>query len=137
MIYAQEILELYPWFADPVTGTLTFTATSSQAHYGFCSAGTAQNNSLTWEANLKAGTYTITDLCPNGNASGIASISNGGSTLGTIDKYNGSTTYNNAETSTGLALTPGDIVQTASTKNASSSAYANPSTYSRLVRTGD
>lgn len=135
MIYAQEIVELYPWLAD-IVGTGVFTITASQAHYGYYGP-TAQNDSLTWEANLKAGTYTLTDLCLNGSALGIASISNGGSTLGTIDKYNGSTTYNNADTATGLALVAGDIAQTASTKNASSSAYANPSTYSRLVRTGD
>lgn len=133
MVYGPEILELYPWFADGSSGS--FTLTTSQAHYGYFSTP-SQNNALSWDVSLRPGTYTMTDLCPNLSSAGIASIANGGSTLGTLDKYAASTSYNQSEAATGLSLLSGEITQTAATKNASSSGYANPSTYSRLVRTG-
>lgn len=135
MIYAPEIIELYPWFAD-LSGSGSFSITSDQPYYG--TFGTSsQNDSFTWKATLRPGSYTVSDLCTNGSDHGISSISNGGSTLGTLDKYAGSTSYGQTETATSLSLASGNIVATASTKNASSSGYVNPSTYTRLVRTGD
>lgn len=135
MIYAEEVMDLYPWFHAANTGGLLLWASSSQHHYG---AGQldSQDDALTWEVSLRAGTYALTDLCYNSPEYGISSIANGGAALATLDKYAGSGAYNQRETAS-VALAPGEISATTSTRHASATAWYNDSTYIRLERTGD
>mgnify|MGYP001438235791 CR=1 FL=1 len=138
MIYAQEILELYPWFSTTVGGR-SWSITSAQPHYGYLDTNYGDStDSHTWDdVALKAGTWSATELCVKAIDSGIVHLANGGASLATMDTYTHPAVYGQKVTATGITLAPGDISVNPSTKNASAIDYYNHLTYLRLVRTGD
>lgn len=135
MIYAPELIRLYPWFS-PDRDAGTFTLTGSHQYRGYFTT-TAQGDYKSWSVALRPGAYTVTDLCMTSTASGIAHVTNGGADLATIDEYVASNAFNQRKTATGVALTSGEFKLAADTKHASSSGYELRSTFTILQRTGD
>jgi hypothetical protein len=97
----------------------------------------AQNDTITWPVTLDAGTYTLTLIHSKGTSRGIYTIKIDGSSVGTIDGYNGSTT-NNVTDLASIAVTGGyhTVEFLMATKNGSSSAYYGIINGFSLTRTG-
>lgn len=131
---AGSDLDNLPWFVDcpPVnynatTGPATLVQTTSTAWGSYVRLSDAINEYTEYKVWLTQGTYTMSMVSVNGTSGGIATLTiDGGSSLGTVDTYNGSTTYNNVGTITSINVaTTGihTIRLTAATKNASSGGY--------------
>jgi hypothetical protein len=77
-------------------------------------------------ADYPAGTWTLKLLYTASNGGGIFTVSVDGSSIGTIDSYNGSTTYNNVGTIAGWTVATAGVYALnlkMATKHASSSSY--------------
>ena len=108
-------------------------------HYEIQSGGT-QNNYVEYPVSLDAGTWAIHLYTRRGPNRCIITFAIDGSSVGTIDLYNGS--YDTASvlrSLTGVAIASAGnhlLRLTAATKNASSSSYYMVVTGLRLIRTG-
>lgn len=131
---AVEAAEIYPWFAGAKSGG-TLTITSSQAYYGYW-ATTAQGSYFETSRNIRSGTYRFSRIGRTDSAAGIATITNRGVTVGTLDGYQAVGAFGAIAAVAGLLLRNGALRLTWSTKNGSSSGYSSYTTMARLVRTG-
>ena len=133
-------ISMFPWhYYEIVQGTFAWTATTSQIYYSiFQNAAGVQNDELTYKLCLDAGTYTLTVLGMKDVDMGIATYSIDGSSVGTIDWYNGSAQYNRIQSVTGISVTsPGlkTLSVKSSTKNGSATKYVINMTTISLYRT--
>lgn len=99
---------------------------------------TAQNNEINWDVVLAAGTWTVELMYVKGTDAGIFNVQFDGVTVGTIDSYNASFTYNNRSSVTGITVgSTGKkrLKLLMATKNASSSAFAGRVQHIQLRRT--
>lgn len=119
-----------PYTAKPYATTGTWALYAAGALY--LNAGQvydstpAINNYIAWKVHLAAGTWTFRFLFDKTAASGISTVSLGGSTIATVDAYNGSTTRNNESTTTGIVVAATGVYELKflqASKNASSSNY--------------
>lgn len=86
----------------------------------------ATGDTLSYTADLPAGTYTVETIYAKSNDAGINDVTLGGVSAGSFDGYNGSTTYNHRLTTTGVVIASAGIkalVVTSNGKNASSTNY--------------
>lgn len=87
---------------------------------------TAQNDEINWKLWLTAGTWTMWVTYDKQTNCGINAVTLGGTSIATIDGYNGSTTHQNISKTTGIAVASTGVYTLRfliSTKNASSSNY--------------
>ena len=112
---------------DVVTGTWTVTGDTASIHAGYL-ASSAQNDALSWDVHLDAGTWEVDILTRTGSDKGIADVQIDGSTVEAVDLYSGSGTRNVQLTASGAGgvLTwsgTRTLKILMDTKNVSSSAY--------------
>lgn len=126
------------WFE--AGGTPGRTQASGASGGGYLNSVDADGTYLGWKVCVAAGTYTLTLVYPKTTTRGKLQMSVDGVDVGTLlDAYNGSTTYNNVHTATGIALTEGPhtVRITVNGKNASSTGYRIGAQWLSLERTGD
>ena len=102
------------------------------------STGTVADDEIGWDVVLAAGTWTIEWLYVKGSNVGIFTVSLDGSSVGTVDGYAASTTYNSNGSITGVTVDSTGkkrLLFKMATKNASSSAYRGNLSAIRLLRT--
>lgn len=115
------------WNFDVVSGTWSTGVQASAVGNGYLSSAGALNDDVRFKLSLAAGTYTVTVAYTKTTGAGITTVSLGGSSLGTIDQYNGSNQFNQSASFTGVTVAgTGSIILDFKTtgKNASSSGYA-------------
>lgn len=119
-----------PWLgATAMTGTVsgpialaTGTVTAPSVYNG----SNAQNDEYGWDVILGAGTWTISLTHYKGSTYGIASVRLDGTTVGSVDCYNASTTWYNPASITGVSVASSGKKRLSikiASKNASSSGY--------------
>jgi hypothetical protein len=112
-----------------VTGTWTNTADASAGLMlgSYVLNTPAQNEAISWEVLLDAGTYTLTLLHHRHTTRGIYTVTmDGGASLGTIDGYNAGGGLATVSVITGIVVSVAGLhtmTFTMATKNASSSNY--------------
>jgi hypothetical protein len=102
-------------------------------------SSSAQNDWIEFWMSLKAGTWDFELLHHKDNNRGIYTVSLDGVTLGTIDGYAGSTTLNQRDSLSGIAVPRSGMHRlrmTMASKNASSSLYYCIMDSVRMMRTG-
>lgn len=125
-----------------VQGTwATFEDASQPVHHIYLhnGTGTAQNDEITFPVALATGTYKFEIYYVKGNNCGILTLQIDGSSVGTIDMYNGSTSYDISGSITGIVVATAGLKTVSlkiATKNASSSNYRMNLTACSLIRTG-
>lgn len=127
-------------FMTPISHTNwnTNTVNTSAIRNGFRVSSGAQNDATAYDVTLAAGTWSIEVLHVKGTDTGTYSVQLGGVEKGTIDGYNGSTTYNNRTTISSIAVASTGKVRLSlvmATKNASSSSYYGRIQHIQLRRT--
>lgn len=103
------------------------TQTSTALSGGYLTQSDSASNELGWYVPLTAGTWALDLIYATGTNTAILTTSIDGSTVATVDTYNGGgLTLNNVSTTTGIAVARSKfaLLKVATpTKNASSSAY--------------
>jgi hypothetical protein len=140
--FGQWLVQILPYLSRTVVqGTWKFDdAADTPSLFGFFTynSSSAQNDEIMFPVVLSAGTWQIEIICLASNNCGIATVSLGGSSVGTMDTYSASTTRNVVKSITGISVaTSGQTTLSfkIATKNASSSNYRfNPQLIS-LLRT--
>lgn len=123
-------IDIIPWNNyKAVSGFTPARTQSSAALTGGALTGSSSTagNYVTWDVPLMAGTWTVTLLYSKSTAAGVITASLDGVDLsGTVDGYNGSTTYSNVNQWTGVSVATGGVKEfklRCDTKNGSSSSY--------------
>lgn len=136
-----------PWLIDvdvfeqakSQTNWDTITAPNSSAILdGWKQSSGAQNDQIDFEVVLAAGTWDVELMYVANTDNGIISVQFDAVEKGTIDTYNGSATYNNRSSVTGIAVaTTAKVILRLkmATKNASSSSYVGEVQHIQLRRT--
>ena len=136
-----------PWLIDvnvfmtPISHTNfnTNTATDINAiRNGYRSSSGAQNDSISFDVILAAGTWDIELLHLKSTNHGIFSVQLDDVAQGTIDAYNASGTYNNHSSVTGINISTSGkkrLTLKMAMKNASSSSYYGRIQHIQLRRT--
>lgn len=135
-----------PWLIDinsfmtPIShvGWNTNTLYSSAIYNGSRTSSGAQNAEINFDVVLGAGTWTIEAMYMKSSGSGIYTFQIDGATVGTIDTYLASTTYNNLSSISNIS-----IINTGkkrlkiimATKNSSASGYFGYIQHIQLRRT--
>lgn len=86
----------------------------------------AQNNAIGWNVTLSAGTWELTTVYTKASTIGIAAITLGGASIGSLDGYNASTSYNQVSVIGAISVAATaklSLLYTLSTKNASSTNF--------------
>lgn len=120
------------------TNWSTNTVQGNSLRNGYKGSTGAQNASISFDITLARGTWLVELLHNKGTDVGTYSVQIDSVEKGTIDGYNGSTTYNNRNSVTGISIsTPGKhrLTLQMSTKNASSSSYYGRIQHIQLRRT--
>ena len=134
------LVSFVPWLGSVSnTNWDTRTQTTSAIGNGYLNSTGAQNAEVTFNVALAAGTWKLKILYAASTGGGIYTVSLDGSSIGTIDCYNGSTTYNNVGTISGFTVSAPGIYALnfkMATKNASSSNYFAFLQHVALLRTG-
>lgn len=115
---------------------LAVAATS--IHCGAKQSSGAQNDSITWDILLAAGTWSIELLYSSGSNRGIYSIQFNSVEKGTIDGYSAGAVENARSSITGIVVSTTAKIELKlkmATKNASSSGYYGSIVDIRLMRT--
>lgn len=102
------------------------------------SATKAQNDEISWDVTLAAGTWTLDFYYTQSAAGGIATITLGAISVGTVDTYNASTVKNVHTAITAIAVGTTQKYRLKfkmATKNASSTAFQLNYIHSTLLRT--
>lgn len=115
-------------FMTPITHTnfSTNTVNNSAIKNGYRVSSGAQSDAISFDVILAKGTWTLELLHTKGTDTGIYTAALAGSSVGTIDGYGATTTYNNRSTITGIIVTKSGkkrMSLTMATKNGSSSSY--------------
>ena len=114
----------YPRFPESNTG-FTFVVSTS-AHLNTYANSNNQNDEVTYLVGLFAGTYRFTLLYHPANDQGIMDVQLDGVSVGTIDLYNASGSFNTQASIDGIVIATGawmTLKLKMSTKHASSSGY--------------
>lgn len=138
--------EHMPWRIDinPLLGGDANTnwdtiSTSASQYGGFALASSAaQNDEISFNVILAAGTWTVRLMHVKGTNRGIYSVQIDDSEEGTIDGYNGSAVNNARDSVAGITVASGgkhELSLKMLTKNASSSAYLGIISLVSLIRT--
>lgn len=104
----------------------------------FTNSSVAQNDSITYKVVLGAGTWTLQTVMTQGTGSGIATITIGAVSAGTLDSYNASLTRNVIQTLAGIVIPTSNVYDLKfllATKNASSTGYSWAMSGASLLRT--
>ena len=132
-------IEIVPWgFWKSVTGLNGRSQASSNLGGGSLFL-TANPNSVTWEVLLDAGTWALDVIYGAGTNRGIAAVTLGGTSIGSIDMYAGGAAVNTVSTITGITVAAAgwyNLTLDVTTKNGSSSAYQAAYQFITLRRTG-
>lgn len=130
----SDVSSLLPWVVDvdvfpaAISNTNWDTITLATVYLygaGKLSSG-AQNDEIAWDIVLAAGTWTLELIHTKNTNLGIYTVSLDGTTIGTIDGYNGSAANNSRGSITGIAVAASGKTRLKlkmATKNASSSSY--------------
>jgi len=106
--------------------------------YNYCSSGLI-NEKLVFSVALATGTYTVRIAGTVSTAAPILTVKLDGSSIATLDFYNGSTVKAQIKEQTGISIAPAAAVQTleicADSKNVSSTDYHTMITYIEFIRT--
>lgn len=122
----QTKIDIVPFFASAASGSWVFGADSASLMAGWVQAGATQNEYIEYPVYLISGTYSFYLLHCKDTNRGIYTFALDGSSIGTIDGYNGSTSRNQTGSITGVSVASSGLKTlrvTMATKNASSSAY--------------
>lgn len=128
-----------PWTASKAnTNWATRTQNSALLSGGWLQSSGAQNDEVSWDIWLDAGTYKFAMVHSDDSNRGIYSVQLDGVEKGTIDAYAAGNTHNVYDEITGIAVTAGLKVfkLKMATKNASSSAYFGVPISCAWIRTG-
>ena len=131
--------EVLPWTVDitpfmtPIASVGTWVrwvsagTAANDLYNGFMYNSTdAQNDSISWDVVLAAGTWTLEILTRKSTDQGIVTALLDATTLGTMDLYNGALQYNRVSSIASIAVTSTNkyrLTLKLATKNASSTAY--------------
>lgn len=116
----------------------TVTTSASSLLGAWKESSGAQNAEISFDVVLAAGTWTIEVMYTANTDHGIASVQLDTVEKGTIDTYNGSATYNNLGSVTGIAVSTSQkyrLKLKMATKHASSSSYRGEIVHVQLRRT--
>ena len=138
--------DLYPWtiFIDVFPTSKSninwdvIQFYESALHEAIKESSGAQNDEITWDIVLAAGTWSIELIHSKDTAKGIFSIQFDSVEKGTIDAYASSTSYINRSSATGIAVPTTKKIELKlkmTTKNAASSEYYGSLSGVRLMRT--
>lgn len=139
--------DLLPWmlniFGTTVQSAHVGTWAISQAStkdyaYIFQNSTLAQNDSTSWDVVLAAGTWTLRTVADKAANSGISTVSLGGTSLGTLDWFNGTTAPSQIQDITGITVATTAklrLTYLMATKNASSTNFGLNFTAAHLIRT--
>ena len=125
--------------ADVVSpGSLGRLPTSAELGGGYGYQAGTLNALYSYQADVAAGTYTLTVVERRDANTAIATVTIDGSVIGTWDGYSAAQTHNNVTTFSGIALTAGNhmIQFQALSKNASAGGYYLGIQWLSLDRTG-
>ena len=132
-----------PWMSWSGSGGTTPTRTASTSHVGlgFIQNGAAADaDHYEWNVEMASGTWSVKLLFEKDTDCGVFDVSVDGVAVSSgNDAYNGSATYNNVLTVTGVAVASSGnhaVRVAANTKNASSSDFVIPVSTVSGVRTG-
>lgn len=126
--------DLLPWTIDidvymtaiANTNWDTITVDANAVGNATKDSTSVQNNSISWDIMVPAGTWTFELMHTIGANRGIYTVTFGSASWGTIDGYNLGTVRNTRSSLTGLAVaapTKARLTLTMATKNAGSTAY--------------
>lgn len=116
----------------------TFFTTVSQIFSGFMMSSNAQNDEITFDVVLHAGTWEIELFYIKSSDAGIFSVQLDSVEKGTIDSYAAAPAYNQRSSITGIVISTTaehELKLKMATKHASSSAYYGYITSIRFLRT--
>lgn len=135
-------VDIYPWcqseFSETGTWNITASGTALGAIYENDTAD-AQNDELTWQVALDAGTWDLTSIFEKGPNEAIQTWKLNGTSIGTIDGYDAGGSENNVTAITGFTVdTPGiyTLQCIAETRNGSSAGWQLGLQHIVLQRTG-
>ena len=106
---------------------------------GYLVNSTAQNSEVTADYWKDTGTFTTSMLHRKGSNQGISTLRFNATDIGTIDRYNAASSFNNFSTITGTAVTTAEVAtfgDKLATKNASSTDYRAETHSYKITRTG-
>jgi len=102
---------VYPWLVDidvfDTPGSQTNWNTIALAgylYYGYLASSGAQNASISWPVVLGAGTWTFSAIVITNTACGVCTVAIDGNSVGTVNLYSASGTYNVIKTITGITI---------------------------------
>ena len=107
-------------------GTWSATINASVVGNAFFANVGAINDEISFTLGLEAGTYSVGFLYHQGTDRGITTVTLAGTSLGTFDGYNGTSSLNLIKTFTGAVVTTGGsntLDLKVASKNASSTNY--------------
>ncbi len=107
------------------TNWSSFNQDNTEIFGGDMETSGAQNDEIYWDIGISGGTWDFTLLHYKGTNRGIYTVSIDGSSIGTIDGYNGSALRNSLDTLTGISIADGKrrLKLKMATKNGSSGGY--------------
>lgn len=130
---------ILPWTASKAnTNWSTRNQTSSALGGGYLSSAGNQNDEVSWDIWLDAGTYKFALIHVTNTNHGIYSVQLDAVEQGTIDGYSAGLTWNAYNEVTGIAVTAGlkTFKLKMATKNASSAGYGGHLMSCAWIRTG-
>ena len=116
----------------------TLIINSLWVHCGTKQSSTAQNDEITWDIVLGAGTWSIELMFVKLNSGGIFSVQFDSVEVGTIDSYLSSTVHNSRSSLIGIVIPKTKKIELKlkmATKNTNSSSYYGVINGIKLIRT--
>ena len=107
---APHRIQIVPWGQPKSVSGMTLTRTQASGYLGGGSAGqngtgdADDGDSMSFDVLLDSGTWAIDVIYLKGTTFGILDFNLGGSSLGTVDGYNGSSTDDNVATISGITV---------------------------------
>lgn len=132
------IIDVFVFNATGNTNWSTMNSNGGQVYARDIYSTGAQNAARWWDIFIPAGTWTFILRYVKAANQGIYDVQIDGSSIGTIDGYAGSTTYDNTATITGVVVSTGGkktLKLIMSSKHASSSNYYGEINHIALHRT--
>lgn len=119
------VIDIFPWMYNSFSGSWSFSLQASQMLGGYWNAAVV-GDYLEFKVEMAAGTYTYRVLSPKNTDGGQYSVAIDGTTVGTIDLYNGSLVWNQLTDITGIVVASSGLHAvrfTITGKNGSSSSF--------------
>lgn len=142
MGYRQDVMDWSSWDASggSWSGGPSRTQDSGFLGGGYVTATKASTGGyISWNVNLEAGTYTLTHIFTGSANGGIVTFDLDGTSLGTIDTYDGAFPKNKVGTISGFTVSAAGnyvLTGTVTSKHASAAAYNWYNASITLTRTG-